>query len=363
MKVLVTGAAGFIGFHLVNFLISRGDEVVGIDNINDYYDVNLKYGRLEETGIDKNQIALNVALKSKKYSNYKFIKTDITDQDSLKTIFETYNFDAICNLAAQAGVRYSLTNPDAYLDANIHGFLNILECCRKFHIKNLVYASSSSVYGLNKEMPFSVNHSADHPVSLYAASKKSNELMAHAYSHLFNIPTTGLRFFTVYGPWGRPDMALFIFTKGILENKPIEVYNEGNMKRDFTYIDDIIDGIIKVLDNPAETNPNWNGYKPDSSTSKSPYRVFNIGRGQSVNLLDFITEIEKNTGIPALKSYLPMQSGDVTNTWADIDGMKNTFGYSPKISVGEGVEKFVKWYLDFYECSTKTTQAKEVESF
>ena len=362
MKVLVTGSAGFIGYHLVKFLISRGDEVVGIDNINDYYDVNLKYGRLEESGIDRSQIANNVAMKSTKHKNYIFIKTDITDQDSLRVIYETYNFDAICNLAAQAGVRYSLTNPQAYLDANIHGFLNILECCRKFHIKNLVYASSSSVYGLNKEMPFSVNQSADHPVSLYAASKKSNELMAHAYSHLFNIPTTGLRFFTVYGPWGRPDMALFLFTKGILENKTIEVYNEGNMKRDFTYIDDIIDGIIKVLDHPAETNPNWNGYKPDLSTSKSPYRVFNIGRGQSVNLMDFISEIEKYTGITAQKSYLSLQSGDVTDTWADIESMKSAFNYNPKISVREGIEKFVQWYMDFYGSPIEQGRKKEVEA-
>mgnify|MGYP003945262503 FL=1 len=362
MKVLVTGAAGFIGYHLVKFLTSRGDEVIGIDNINDYYDVNLKYGRLQEIGIDKSQIENNVALKSSKHQNYTFIKTDITDQDTLRSIFETYNFDAICNLAAQAGVRYSLTNPEAYLDANIHGFLNILECCRKFHIKNLVYASSSSVYGLNEKMPFSANHGADHPVSLYAASKKSNELMAHAYSHLFNIPTTGLRFFTVYGPWGRPDMALFLFTKGILENKTIEVYNEGNMKRDFTYIDDIIDGIIKVLDNPAKTNPNWNGFKPDSATSKSPYRVFNIGRGQSVNLLDFITEIERYTGITAQKSYLPLQSGDVTETWADIEGMKSQFDYNPKISVREGIEKFVQWYLDFYGPALEPSTKKEVEA-
>ena len=348
MKVLVTGSAGFIGYHLVKFLIIRGDEVVGIDNINDYYDVNLKYGRLEETGIDKNQIEYNITLKSTKYPNYQFIKTDITDQDSLKAIFETYNFDAICNLAAQAGVRYSLTNPKAYVDTNIVGFLNILECCRKFHIKNLVYASSSSVYGLNEEMPFSANHNVNHPVSIYAASKKSNELMAHVYSHLFNIPTTGLRFFTVYGPWGRPDMALFLFTKGILENKPIEVYNRGHMKRDFTYIDDIIDGIIKVIDNPAKSDANWNGLKPDSSTSKVPYRVFNIGRGQSVNLLDFITEIEKNTGIVAQKNFLPLQSGDVIETWADIESMKKMLNYNPIISVPEGVKNFVNWYLRYY---------------
>ncbi|MET3114443.1 UDP-glucuronate 4-epimerase [Pedobacter sp. CG_S7] len=359
MKVLVTGSAGFIGFHLVNFLINRGDEVTGIDNINDYYDVNLKYGRLKETGILLKDIEYGKTLRSLKYPNYQFIKVDITDHEELKQIFKINDFDAVCNLAAQAGVRYSLTNPKAYLDSNIIGFLNILECCRMNKIKHLVYASSSSVYGLNEEMPFSVSHSANHPVSIYAASKKSNELMAHAYSHLFNIPTTGLRFFTVYGPWGRPDMALFIFTKGILENKAIDVYNQGNMKRDFTYIDDIIDGIIKVIDNPAKSDPNWNGLKPESSTSKVPYRVFNIGRGQSVNLIDFITQIEENTGIFAQKNFLPLQSGDVIETWADIESIKNQLNYNPKVSVPEGVKKFVKWYKEFYGNHNASTALKE----
>ncbi|WP_432714753.1 NAD-dependent epimerase [Pedobacter sp.] len=348
MKVLVTGAAGFIGFHLTKYLVERGDEVIGLDNINDYYDVNLKYDRLKEVGILNHKMIYNLPISSSKHPNYKFIKLDLTDEENLKNIFATSEFDVVCNLAAQAGVRYSLTNPKAYIDSNVLGFLNVLEGCRKFKVNNLVYASSSSVYGLNEEMPFSVHHNTNHPVSIYAASKKSNELMAHAYSHLFNIPTTGLRFFTVYGPWGRPDMALYQFTKGILENKEIEVYNNGNMKRDFTYIDDIIDGIIKVIDNPAKGDPNWNGFNPDPSNSQAPFRVFNIGRGQSVDLLEFILEIEKNTGMLARKKLMPLQSGDVIDTWADINDMKNILGYSPKISVPEGVKNFVCWYLDYY---------------
>jgi UDP-glucuronate 4-epimerase len=359
MKILVTGSAGFIGFHLVNFLINRGDEVIGIDNINDYYDVNLKYGRLEETGIDKSQIIDGILLKSTKFNNYHFIKGDITDMVLLKELFAPNNFDAVCNLAAQAGVRYSLSNPKAYLDSNVVGFLNILECCRKYHIKHLVYASSSSVYGLNEEMPFTTSQNVNHPVSLYAASKKSNELMAHTYSHLFNIPTTGLRIFTVYGPWGRPDMALFIFTKNILENKSIEVYNQGNMKRDFTYIDDIIDGVIRTIDNPAEIDPNWSGLKPDPSTSKVPYKIFNIGRGQSVSLMDFIMEIERNIGFQGRKEFLPLQSGDVLETWADVEEMKKTLGYNPKISVPEGVKKFISWYQTFYSESLNTLSHKK----
>lgn len=348
MKVLVTGTAGFIGFHLAKFLLERGDEVVGIDSINDYYDVNLKYRRLEETGIMKADLVYGKELRSIKYPNYQFVKLDITDHGKLKKVFKNCHFDAVCNLAAQAGVRYSLSNPRAYLESNITGFLNILECCRTHHTKHLVYASSSSVYGLNKEMPFSPAQHADHPVSLYAASKKSNELMAHAYSHLFQIPTTGLRFFTVYGPWGRPDMALFLFTKAILENKNIEVFNNGMMKRDFTYIDDIVDGIVRVIDHPAESNPEWNEFKPNPASSKVPYRVFNIGRGQSVDLMEFIAEIEKNLGKVAKKHYLPMQNGDVVKTWADISAMKKMMGYQPRVSVAEGVRNFVNWYKDFY---------------
>lgn len=348
MKVLVTGAAGFIGYHLVKNLLERGDEVIGIDNINDYYDVDLKYSRLEDTGINRERIIYGWQVSSSKYSNYQFIKLDITDDRKLKKLFKNFHFDAVCNLAAQAGVRYSLTNPKAYLESNITGFLHILECCRAHDIKHLVYASSSSVYGLNKEMPFSVNHSVDHPVSLYAASKKSNELMAHAYSHLFQLPTTGLRFFTVYGPWGRPDMALFLFAKAIFEDKPMDIYNNGVMKRDFTYIDDIVDGIVRVLDNPAESNPDWNGRNPCPANSIAPYRVFNIGRGQSVNLMEFIEEIEKYTGKTAIKNYLPMQSGDVAETWADISNIQSMFDYYPKISVPEGIRRFLDWYSKAY---------------
>ncbi|WP_316791795.1 NAD-dependent epimerase [Pedobacter frigoris] len=359
MKVLVTGTAGFIGFHLAKYLLERGDEVIGVDCINDYYDVNLKYRRLAETGISEDCIHYGEVVQSTRYANYKFIKLDITDHGKLKKVFKNCHFDAVCNLAAQAGVRYSLTNPKAYLDSNIIGFLNILECCRVHNIKHLVYASSSSVYGLNEHMPFSTDHHVDHPVSLYAASKKSNELMAHAYSHLFGLPTTGLRFFTVYGPWGRPDMALFIFTKGILENKPIEVFNEGKMKRDFTYIDDIVDGIVRVIDSPAKRDSKWNALKPRPATSNAPYRIFNIGRGQSVGLMDFITEIEKNTASIAQKHYLPLQSGDVTETWADISDMRQLMNYDPKVSVEEGVRNFVSWYKNFYTGSEILDKMKE----
>ena len=348
MKVLVTGSAGFIGFHLVKHLIKRGDEVVGIDNINDYYDVNLKYDRLSDTGIERAQITYGKEVKSKDYLNYKFLKLDLTDQENLSDLFIKHKFEAVCNLAAQAGVRYSLINPGAYIESNIKGFLNILECCRHQKVGHLIYASSSSVYGLNKKMPFSANHNVDHPVSLYAASKKSNELMAHSYSHLFNLPTTALRFFTVYGPWGRPDMALFLFTKAIMEGKSIQVFNNGEMKRDFTYVDDIVEGILKVLDQSAVSNLNWDGLMPDPSSSLAPYRIFNIGRGNSVNLLDFISEIEKNTGITATKSFLPMQDGDVSETWADITELINQLNYQPKVSVADGVKNFVDWYKVYY---------------
>jgi len=348
MKVLVTGTAGFIGYHLTRFLLERGDEVIGIDNINDYYDVNLKYGRLAETGISGTELEYGKAQRSAKYSNYQFVKLDLTDHSKMKKLFKSCHFDAVCNLAAQAGVRYSITNPRAYIDSNIIGFLNVLECCRTHNIKHLVYASSSSVYGSNKRMPFSASHQANHPVSLYAATKKSNELMAHTYSHLFKLPTTGLRFFTVYGPWGRPDMAPFLFTQAILEHKQIDVFNNGCMKRDFTYIDDIVDGIVRVIDHPAKRNALWDASVPDPSSSNVPYRVFNIGRGESVDLMNFITEIEKNIGETAVKNYLPMQNGDVEETWADISVMKKMLAYNPKISVAVGVRNFVDWYKDFY---------------
>ena len=349
MKILVTGSAGFIGFHLVEYLTKRVDDVVGIDNLNDYYDVNLKLGRLIESGIDHEQIDYNKPIQSKKSKLYKFIKLDLTDKNELNKLFAAEKFDAVCNLAAQAGVRYSLINPQAYIDSNIQGFANILECCRHNEIEHLVYASSSSVYGLNNQMPFSVHHNADHPISLYAASKKSNELMAHAYSHLYNIPTTGLRFFTVYGPWGRPDMALFLFTKAIIEGKPIQVFNNGDMKRDFTYVDDIITGVVKVLDKPAKSNPGWNPQIHDPSSSTAPYQIFNIGKGNPVNLLEFVDEIEKNIGKEAIREYLPIQDGDVAQTWSDIEDLDNYIHFQPKFSVSEGVENFVKWYKDFYK--------------
>jgi len=348
MRVLVTGSAGFIGFHLVKHLLERGDEVVGIDNINDYYDVNLKYARLAETGIEKSSIVYGQAVKSEKYPKYQFVKMDLTDAESLNELFKQNHFDSVCNLAAQAGVRYSLINPQAYIESNINGFINILECARHHKIKHLLYASSSSVYGLNSQMPFSVNHNVDHPVSLYAASKKSNELMAHAYSHLFKLPTTALRFFTVYGPWGRPDMALFLFTKAILEGKPIEIFNNGEMKRDFTYIDDIIDGVVRVIDNPAKENELWDSTNPDPASSCSPYRVFNIGRGEPVKLMDFVTEIENSTGQVAKKKFMPMQDGDVEKTWADVSNLTNSLKYQPKVSVKEGIKNFVDWYKEFY---------------
>jgi UDP-glucuronate 4-epimerase len=349
MRILVTGTAGFIGFHLAKYLLERGDEVIGIDNINDYYDVNLKYSRLAETGIFPAGTSDGELIRSEKYPNYRFAKIDITDRDALERLMNREKLDAVCNLAAQAGVRYSIINPQAYIESNIHGFLNILEACRHHDIKHLVYASSSSVYGLNENMPFSTRNNVDHPVSLYAASKKSNELMAHTYSHLFSLPTTGLRFFTVYGPWGRPDMAPVLFTKAITEGKAIKVFNNGQMRRDFTYIDDIVEGIVRVIDNPPSGNEGWEGLKPDPSTSKAPYRIFNIGRGEPVDLMEFIAAIERNLGMEAKKEFLPMQDGDVAATWANIEDLKNILGYQPKVSVSEGISRFISWYLNYYE--------------
>jgi UDP-glucuronate 4-epimerase len=352
MKILITGTAGFIGYHLTQKLLKRGDTVVGIDNINDYYDVKLKHNRLQDAGIKVSGMVYNKPVYSTKHPNYTFIKLDITDKENLQQQFRNYQFDAVCNLAAQAGVRYSLTNPEVYIDSNIKGFLNILECCRHFKIDHLVYASSSSVYGLNKKMPFSEHDIADHPVSLYAASKKANEMMAHTYSHLFNLRTTGLRFFTVYGPWGRPDMALFIFTKAILEGKPIEVFNNGNMLRDFTYVDDIVEGIIHTIDKPAERNYLWNPKNPDPATSSAPFRVFNIGRGAPVNLLDFVSEIEKQVNKTAIKTLMPMQDGDVAETCADVSNLDEMLDYKPQISVHTGVERFIAWYKKYYHIKT-----------
>ncbi len=350
MKILVTGTAGFIGFHLAKRLLARGDEVIGIDNINDYYDVRVKYGRLRETGIEGDEtIEYAKPIKSTKYDNYTFIKLGLEDRAAIEELFEKERFDAVCNLAAQAGVRYSLTNPHAYVDSNIVGFVNLLEACRHTGVKHLAYASSSSVYGLNETMPFSVHDNVDHPISLYAASKKSNELMAHTYSHLYNLPTTGLRFFTVYGPWGRPDMALFLFTKAILEDRPIDVYNYGKMQRDFTYIDDIVEGVVRVIDHPPKGNPNWSGKHPDPGSSKAPYKIYTIGNNNPVKLMDFITAIERALGKEAKKNLLPIQPGDVPATYADVSDLIEDLGYKPATPIQEGINRFVEWYREFYK--------------
>ncbi|MGI6393597.1 MAG: NAD-dependent epimerase [bacterium] len=337
MKILVTGTAGFIGFHVANSLINQGYEVVGLDIINDYYDINLKYDRLKSCGIDRGEIQYGKKVQSKKAKNYSFIKLDLKDKENLNALFKEEKFSKVCNLAAQAGVRYSLTNPDAYVDSNITGFLNILEASRYSKIEHLVYASSSSVYGANTKLPFSVHDNVDHPVSLYAASKKSNELMAHVYSHLFQIPTTGLRFFTVYGPWGRPDMALFIFTKAILENREFEIFNYGEMVRDFTYIDDVVSGVLKVLDKV-----------PDSSPSKTPYKIYNIGNNSPVKLLSFVEAIEKKLGKTAKTKLVPLQPGDVPETYADVEDLVQNIGYKPETEIKTGIGKFIEWYLEYY---------------
>jgi len=344
-KVLITGTAGFIGFHLSNVLLARGYEVTGLDSINDYYDVNLKYGRLEEAGITKESIGYNTLVSSEKDRNYRFVKLNLEDQEKINELFNKEKFDLVVNLAAQAGVRYSLENPHAYINSNILGFTNILEACRHNKIKHLVYASSSSVYGLNTKMPFSTHDNVDHPISLYAASKKSNELMAHTYSYLFNLPTTGLRFFTVYGPWGRPDMALFLFTKAIIEGKPIDVYNYGNMQRDFTYIDDIVEGIVKVLENV----PQGKGSIENPSESIAPYKIYNIGNSSPVKLLDFIDAIENSLDKKAEKNMLPIQPGDVEKTWADVSGLINDLNYNSDTDIEIGVGKFIEWYRTFYD--------------
>ncbi len=348
MSILITGTAGFIGFHLSRRLIQEGKRVVGIDIINNYYDINLKYGRLKEKGIDHSKIEYGLAQESSVYPNYTFIKCDLNDHETLQNIFMEYKFTRVINLAAQAGVRYSLENPRAYIDSNISGFANILECCRNNKIRHLIYASSSSVYGLNKLMPFSTSHNVDHPISLYAASKKSNELMAHTYSHLFGLSTTGLRFFTVYGPWGRPDMALFIFTKAILEGKPIQINNNGNMSRDFTYVDDIVESIISLLDKEPQPDPGWNGLDPDPATSPAPYRIYNIGNNSPVKLMDFVRAIEKEMGKEAKKEYLPMQAGDVEATWANVDDLINITGFRPATPIEKGIRNFIAWYKSFY---------------
>jgi len=334
MRVLVTGSAGFIGSALSIKLLERGDEVVGIDNHNDYYDPLLKEARLARH--------LN-------HVNYSHIRMDIEDKKGVDEIFNEYKFNNVVNLAAQAGVRYSIENPHSYINSNVVGFNHILEGCRHNNVDHLVYASSSSVYGNNTNMPFSVHDDVNHPLSLYAATKKANELMAHAYSHLYALPTTGLRFFTVYGPWGRPDMALFMFTKCILSGQKIQVYNYGNHRRDFTYIDDIVEGIIRVLDNPAKSNPNWDGNNPDSASSSAPCRLYNIGNNSPIELMEYIQEIENTLGIKAKKELLPLQPGDVPDTFADISDLLKDFNYKPTVSVKEGVKNFVEWYREHYK--------------
>ena len=349
MKLLITGTAGFIGAHLANRLIADGHDVVGLDVINDYYDLSVKYGRLERAGIAQDQIEYGRLVTSGSHSNYRFIQLDLTDRDGLDNLFNDERFDTVVNLAAQAGVRYSLVNPRAYVDSNIIGFVNVLEACRHTGVKHLAYASSSSVYGLNAKMPLSTSDNVDHPVSLYAASKKSNELMAHTYSHLFGLATTGLRFFTVYGPWGRPDMALFLFTEAMLKGEPIKVFNHGNMVRDFTYIDDIVEGIVRVIQHPPQGNPSWTGELPDPSTSPAPYKVYNIGNNNPVKLMDFIEAIEDELGVTAEKHLMDIQSGDVPATYADVQDLVDDLGYQPATPIREGIGRFVEWYRRFYD--------------
>ncbi len=334
MKILVTGSAGFIGFHVSKRLLKEGNEVVGLDNINDYYSVQLKEDRLKQL-LD--------------HPNFTFYKNDLEDLASMQDIFMKEKFDVVINLAAQAGVRYSLENPHAYINSNIVGFTNILECSRHHNIQHLIYASSSSVYGANESLPFSIHDNIDHPMSLYAATKKSNELMAHTYSQLFNLPTTGLRFFTVYGPWGRPDMALFLFTKAILEGKEIDVFNNGDMLRDFTFVDDIVESIFRLTQRPAKSNPEWSGLNPDPGTSYAPYRVYNIGNNSPVKLLDFIEAIEKKLEIAAKKNFLPLQAGDVPQTFANVDDLINDIQFKPETKIQDGIDQFIEWYVSYYK--------------
>ena len=338
MKILVTGAAGFIGFHTSKKLLDSGDTVVGLDNFNDYYDVALKEGRAEMLA---------------GYDNFKLVRIDLADRSAMEALFAEEKFDKVINLAAQAGVRYSIENPHSYIDSNIVGFVNILEGCRHNDVKHLVYASSSSVYGANTTMPFSVHQNVDHPLALYGATKKANELMAHTYSNLYNLPTTGLRFFTVYGPYGRPDMALFLFTKNIIEDKPIDVFNFGKHRRDFTYIDDIVEGVVRTIDHTAEPNEDWDAANPDPGTSKAPYRLYNIGNQQPVELMDYIGAIEKTLGKKAEMNLLPLQPGDVPDTWADTESLANDVGYQPSTPIEVGVKNFVEWYLEFYKDELK----------
>ncbi len=332
-KILLTGAAGFIGFHTARRLLARGDAVVGLDNVNDYYSVQLKLDRLKQLQAE---------------AGFRFVKLDLADREPIARLFESERFNLVVNLAAQAGVRYSLENPAAYVNSNLLGFTNILEGCRHSGVKHLVYASSSSVYGANTQMPFSVHQNVDHPVSLYAATKKANELLAHTYSHLFRLPTTGLRFFTVYGPWGRPDMALFLFTRAILAGQPIDVFNHGRMRRDFTYIDDIVEGVLRVMDRIPQPDPQWSGERPDPGTSSAPYRVYNIGNNRPVELLEMISLVERCLGRTAVKNFLPIQPGDVPETYADVDDLVRDTGFRPGTPLQEGIARFIDWYREYY---------------
>ena len=349
MKILVTGIAGFIGFHVAKKLLDQGYEVFGFDNINDYYDVNLKYARLQELGLVRNEIDAIRNVKSVLYPKLTFAKLALENRFEIEELFKTEQFDLVCHLAAQAGVRYSLENPHSYAESNLIGFLNILEGCRQNGVKHLTYASSSSVYGLNEKMPLSATDSVDHPVSLYAATKKANELMAHSYSHLYNMPTTGLRFFTVYGPWGRPDMSPILFAKAIMSDKPINVFNHGKMMRDFTYIDDVVEGITKVLFSTATANEDWDAIKPSAASSKAPYRIYNIGHSTPIDLMCFIETIEDALGKKAKKDFLPMQPGDVLKTFADVSELEQNFDYHPSTTIRDGVNKFVEWFSSYKE--------------
>lgn len=348
MNILVTGTAGFIGSYVAEYLLQRGDTVVGLDNINDYYDVNLKYGRLEKAGILKDDIVNYKLVQSAKYPNYRFVQMNLEDRQAMQMLFANEKFDKVCHLAAQAGVRYSIENPYAYIESNIDGFINILEGCRHNSVQHLVYASSSSVYGLNEKVPFSETDSIAHPVSLYAATKKSNELMAHAYSQLYALPSTGLRFFTVYGPWGRPDMSPFLFADAILHNRTIKVFNNGDMLRDFTYIDDIVEGVIRCLDKNADADATWNPSNPNPSSSSAPYRIYNIGNSQPIKLMEFIKAIELACGKEAIKNFLPMQPGDVYQTNADTTSLQRDMKYKPNKNINEGAQETIDWYRAFY---------------
>lgn len=348
-KILVTGAAGFIGFHTSKTLLERGDEVIGLDSINDYYDPILKKDRLMQLGIDPKEIEYNVKVRSSKYPGFSFIRLQLEDKHNLYQLFERENIDRIINLAAQAGVRHSLTHPEVYMQSNILGFCHILEMARHFNVRHLVYASSSSVYGQARTIPFSTMEHVDFPVSLYAASKKANELMAHTYSHIFKVPTTGLRFFTVYGPWGRPDMALFIFTKNILEGRPIEVYNYGDMRRDFTFIDDIVGGVIRVLDHPPIKNPHAEALNYADEIVNTPFMVYNIGNSSPVRLMDFIEEIEQQLGKKAEKNLMPIQPGDIALSFADVSELEKNLNYKPDTPIREGVRQFLEWYKEYFD--------------